>query len=149
MKVFSLEKFIADCIEDGDGTCASEVLERNPWAVECHHLTSREINAIGYLTHENWMIELPDPTPSTQSTQESATSQPEPTPSSPKYGDCPVGAVVEVQGIPCRIKSSKRGKRCKGCILTGAPLDLCYQYACTPYERDDAKDVSFVRIKRL
>ena len=147
MKVFSLEKFIDDCIEDGrHGACAKEVIERHPWAVKCNHLTSREMNAIGYLTHENWMIELPDPTPSTQSTQESATSQPLPPPPAPKYGDCPVGVVVEIQGIPCRIKARKR---CRGCILTGASMDLCYKYACSHYDRYDAKDVSFVRIKRL
>ena len=146
MKVFSLEKFIDCCIKEGDGTCAKEVIERNPWAVKCNHLTSREINAIGYLTHENWMIELPDPTPSTQSTQESATSQPLPPPTAPKYGDCPVGAVVKIQGIPCRIKARKW---CRGCILTGASMDLCYKYACCPYDRNDAKNVSFVRIKRF
>ncbi len=146
MKVFSLEKFIDCCIEDGDGTCGIDVTERHPWAVKCNRFTSIEMSAIGYLTHEDWMIELPDPTPSTQSTQESATSLPTSSHDDPLYGDNRVGDVVEVQGIPCRIKARKR---CRGCILTGAPVELCHDYACTPYDRYDAKNVSFVRIKRL
>ena len=146
MKVFSLEKFIDDCIEDGrHGACAKEVIERHPWAVKCNHLTSREMNAIGCLTHEDWMIELPDPSRQSPSS-ESATSLPTSSYNDPLYGDCPVGAVVKIQGIPCRIKSRKG---CRGCILTGASMDLCYKYACSPSDRFDEKEVSFVRIKRL
>lgn len=145
MKVFSLEKFINRCIEEGDGTCAKEVIERHTWAVECNHLTSREMNVIRYFTHEDWMIELPDPIPQSPAS-ESATSLPTPSSLDPLYGDNRVGDVVEVQGIPCRIKARKR---CKGCILTGAPMDICYKYACSPSDRFDEKEVSFVRIKRL
>ena len=144
-KVFSIEKFVADCIADGDGDNAKEVIKRHSWAPECNHLTSREMNAIGYLTHENWMIEVPDPSRQSPSS-ESATSLPTSSYNDPLYGGNRVGDVVEVQGIPCIIKARKR---CRGCILTGASMDLCYKYACNPYDRDDAKDVSFVRIKRL
>ena len=144
-KVFSLEKFIDSCIEDEDGTCAKEVIERYPWAVESNHLTSREMKVIGCLTHDDWMIELPDPVRQSPAS-ESATSLPTPSCLDPLYGNRRVGSVVEVQGIPCRIKARKW---CKGCILTGAPMDICYKYACSPYQRMDSKNVSFVRIKRL
>ena len=70
-------------------------------------------------TCDEWMIELPDPVPQPP-TSESATSLPTPSCLDPLYGNRRVGSVVEVQGIPCRIKARKR---CKGCILTGAPMD--------------------------
>jgi len=143
-KVFSLEKFIASCIKDGDGTCATEVIERHPWALECDYLTRREMGAIGHTTREDWMTELPDRAPLSPHS-ENATSQATALAGNPLYGDRSVGAVVKIQGIPCRIKSRKW---CRGCILSGAPTYLCFKYACTPYDRDDAKDVSFVQIKR-
>lgn len=62
MKVFSLEKFIDSCIKDGDGTCANDIISRWSWAVMCNNLTSREIRAMGYITHDDWMVELPDST---------------------------------------------------------------------------------------
>lgn len=144
MKVFSLEKFIASCIEEGDGTCAKEVIEQYPWALKCNYLSRREMGAIGYLTREDWMTELPDPSPLSPPS-ENAISQATTLAGNPLYCDRSVGAVVKIQGIPCRIKSRKW---CRRCILSGASTDLCSKYACTPYERDDAKDVSFVRLKR-
>ena len=144
-KVFSLEKFIDDCIKEGYGTCAKEIIERHQWAVECNHLTSREINVIGYFTHEYWMIELPDTAP-LSSPSESATSVAYDSCRTPLYDETEVGDTVLVQGIPCRIKARDW---CRGCILSGAPMDICKKYACDPYERMDSKNVSFVRIKRL
>ena len=99
---------------------------------------------MGLGTCDEWMIEVPDPAPQLPAS-ESATSLPTSSHDDPLYGDCPVGAVVKIQGIPCRIKARKW---CRGCILTGASMDLCYKYACCPYDRNDAKNVSFVRIKR-
>lgn len=142
MKVFSLEKFKADM---GDvSTIAEGAIDGGKgWACLSEGKTKEEMNSMGLGTCDEWMIELPDPVPQPPAS-ESVTSF---TLSSldPLYGNIRVGDVVEVQGIPCRIKARKG---CNGCILTGASMDLCYKYACCPYDRYDARDVSFVRIKR-
>ena len=57
-KVFSLEKFIADCIADGDGTNGDEIISRYPWARLIDGRTTEQINGMGYLTHECWMTEV-------------------------------------------------------------------------------------------
>ena len=59
-KVFSIEKFVANCIARGDGVDYDDVIERHSWAVECDHLTRREMSVIGNSTHDNWMVEVED-----------------------------------------------------------------------------------------
>ena len=145
MKVFSLEKFKADMGDVSTIAVQGAIDGGKGWACLSEGKTKEEMNSMGLGTCDEWMIEVPDPAPQLPAS-ESATSLPTSSHDDPLYGDCPVGAVVEVQGIPCRIKARKW---CGGCILTGASMDLCYKYACNPYDRDDAKDVSFVRIKRL
>ena len=145
MKVFSLEKFKADMGDVSTIAMQGALDGGKGWACQSEGKTKEEMNSMGLGTCDEWMIELPDPVPQPP-TSESATSLPTPSCLDPLYGNRRVGAVVEVQGIPCRIKARKR---CKGCILTGVPMELCYKYACSPYQRMDSKNVSFVRIKRL
>ena len=148
MKVFSLEKFKADMGDVSTIAVQGALDGGKGWACLSEGKTKEEMNSMGLGTCDEWMIELPDPVPQPP-TSESVTSLPTPSCLDPLYGNRRVGDVVEVQGIPCRIKAGKRCKRCKGCILTGASMDLCYKYACSPFERMDSKNVSFVRIKRL
>ena len=145
MKVFSLEKFKADMGDVSTIAVQGALDGGKGWACQSEGKTKEEMNSMGLGTCDEWMIDVPDSTPSTH-TSESTTSLPTPSCLDPLYGNRRVGSVVEVQGIPCRIKARKR---CKGCILTGASMELCYKYACSPSDRFDEKEVSFVRIKRL
>ena len=166
MKVFSLEKFKADMGDVSTIDVQGAIDGGKGWACQSEGKTKEEMNSMGLGTCDEWMIELPDSVPQSPAS-ESATSLPTPSCLDPLYGGnrvgeermklgqalekyesqyTEVGDTILVQGIPCRIKARKR---CKGCILTGAPMDICYKYACTPFERMDSKNVSFVRIKRL
>lgn len=56
MKVFSVSKYIEDMKSYGRSDSA---IRRHlvGWAAECYGLTEEEMDAIGYVTCENWMEE--------------------------------------------------------------------------------------------
>jgi len=59
-KVFSLEKFVADCIADGDGVDYDDVIDRHSWALVINGHTEEEIEAMDYGTCDEWMVEVED-----------------------------------------------------------------------------------------
>lgn len=56
MKIFSVEKFMESCIEDGD--TPEQINEHNVWVPLCIGKTEAEIEEMGLLTDDRWMVEV-------------------------------------------------------------------------------------------
>lgn len=59
-KVFSIEKFVANCIADGDGVDYDDVIDRHSWALVMDGHTEEETEAMDYGTCDEWMVEVED-----------------------------------------------------------------------------------------
>lgn len=56
MKIFSVEKFMESCIEEGD--TPEQINTNYIWVPLCIGKTKAEINDMGLLAHDRWMVEV-------------------------------------------------------------------------------------------
>lgn len=64
--------------------------------------------------------------------------------------DYPVGATISIEGVNCKVVEDigLSGYNCNECILNGKSEGImCRNLACLNTEREDRKDVHFIKIR--
>lgn len=64
-------------------------------------------------------------------------------------GDVPVGETFEFAGETYKVVKPKRGQNfiCRGCAFDRKGFEVCTNFACDNDQREDKKEVYFVKVK--